>query len=332
MPEKLLNGLYRLKIPIPKNPLKFTNVYVLEGNDEWLIIDVGLGGEISKEIFMKETSELAVNMEKTTFFLTHMHADHCGLIGDVARESSEILLSKEDLPYIFPVEDIETFWNREKEFSRIYGFPSSLLDDAVKRHPGYLFPPHKPKGSKITYVNDGDVISMCGRELKVIKTPGHTKGHICLYDTNNFILFCGDHVLGNITPNISSMSTYVNPLFDYLNSLEKVYNLEVKMAFAGHRDPIKDFRGRIDEIKKHHRLRTMETLDVLKNRKLNAYQIASKMSWDINFPNWDLFPSIQKWFAHLETVAHLEELLHRGKVRKEIVEENDGEVFVYEIA
>lgn len=330
MPEQLLDGLYRLKVPIPKNPLKFTNVYVLEGNNEWLIIDVGLGGEVSGEIFMKEISELDVNMERATFFLTHMHADHCGLIGDVARESSEILLSKEDLPYIFPVEDTETFWNREKEFSRIYGFPSDFLDDAVRHHPGYLFPPQKPKGSKITYVEDGDIIDMCGRKLKVVKTPGHTKGHICLYDADSLILFCGDHVLGNITPNISSMSTYINPLSDYLRSLDKIYNLDVKIAFAGHRNPIKDFRGRIDEIKEHHRLRTKETLEVLKDKKLNAYHIASKMTWDINFPNWDSFPSIQKWFAHLETVAHLEELLYNGKVRKELVEGNNGTVFVYE--
>lgn len=331
MAEQLLKGLFRLKIPIPKNPLKFTNVYVLEGNNEWLFIDVGLGGKVSREIFMREISELDVNMERATFFLTHMHADHCGLIGDVARESSEILLSKEDLPYIFPVEDTETFWNREKEFSRIYGFPSDFLDDAVRHHPGYLFPPQKPKGSNITYVEDGDIIDMCGRKLKVIKTPGHTKGHICLYDADSLILFCGDHVLGNITPNISSMSTYINPLSDYLRSLDKVYNLDVKIAFAGHRNPIKDFRGRINEIREHHRLRTKETLDVLKDRRLDAYQIASEMSWDISFPDWNSFPSIQKWFAHLETVAHLEELLHRSKVKKSLVEKNDGTVFVYEI-
>ena len=331
MAEQLLDDIYRLEIPIPKNPLKYTNSYVIKHGDGALIIDVGLGKRESYEIFMRETKEIGIDLNKTVFVITHMHADHCGLISDVSKKSSKVIFTKEDASFIIPNKNPELFWEIEKEFGRKYGFPEELLDDAIKRHPGYQFAPKKSIKGKIIFANNGDILKIGLRQLKIIKTPGHTKGHICLYDEANKLLFSGDHVLGNITPNISSFSKYPNPLTDYLKSLDKVYGLDVKVAFAGHRRPIYNFKERIQQIKKHHDERIREVLEVLKSGKFSAYQIASQITWDISFPNWDAFPVSQKWFAHQETVAHLEFLVSTGAVHRYVREENARKIYYFSI-
>lgn len=327
MAEQLFDDVYRIKIPIPKNPLKYTNSYVIKSKDRSVIIDVGLGKKESYEIFMSEVESLKIDLNKAIFVITHMHADHCGLISDVSEDGSSVIFSYEDAPYIIPDDNSILFWKKEKEFAKKYGFPDELLDAAIMHHPGYLFAAKKPIKGKMVYADDGDIIEIGDRYLRVIKTPGHTKGHICLYDENNKVLFSGDHVLGNITPNISSFSGYLNPLSDYLKSLDKVYSLNVEAAFAGHRNPIYNFKERIDQLKQHHENRLKEIMEILRYGSFDAYHIASKMTWDISFPNWDAFPVSQKWFAHLEAVAHLEFLASQGIIIKKLGETDSNLVY-----
>src|SRR3990170_48919 len=72
-------------------------------------------------------------------------------------------------------------------------------------------------------VEGGEVIGGSLR-LEVVWTPGHSPGHICLYDRERRILFSGDHVLPVITPNVSLLRSMGegNPLADYVASLRKI--------------------------------------------------------------------------------------------------------------
>ena len=63
---------------------------------------------------------------------------------------------------------------------------------------------------------EGDVLHYGGYSLQAVETPGHTPGHMCLYDAEKKLLFCGDHILGTITPNICIELSTENPLQDYL--------------------------------------------------------------------------------------------------------------------
>ncbi|TEB10479.1 hypothetical protein Psfp_04164 [Pelotomaculum sp. FP] len=59
-----------------------------------------------------------------------------------------------------------------------------------------------------------------------------------------------------------------------------------------------------------------EVLHILKNGPMNAYHIASQMTWDINCNSWETFPRAQKFFATAEAVTHLELLCNENLVRK----------------
>ena len=70
-----------------------------------------------------------------------------------------------------------------------------------------------------TELQDGAALHYGGRMLRCVLTPGHTPGHLCLYDPARRRLFCGDHVLFHITPNICRWQGVEDSLGDYLKSL-----------------------------------------------------------------------------------------------------------------
>ncbi|GAI37601.1 unnamed protein product, partial [marine sediment metagenome] len=90
--------------------------------------------------------------------------------------------------------------------------------------PGYKY---SSKGYLDFYIlKEGDAISIGDYLFKCIETPGHTPGHMCLYEPDKKIFISGDHILSDITPNISLFSNEENPLKEYLISLDKVYNFD----------------------------------------------------------------------------------------------------------
>ena len=100
------------------------------------------------------------------------------------------------------------------------GFPQDDLIASFQNHPGFKFRPDRV----VHYepLHEGDLVEIGDYRLRVIDTPGHTEGHISLYDPDQRLFIAGDHVLGDITPNIQAWSDDDDPLADYLDSLEKV--------------------------------------------------------------------------------------------------------------
>ena len=129
------------------------------------------------------------------------------------------------------------------------------------------------------------------------------------YNTDKRFLIAGDHLLEDITPNIQCWSEDSDPLKDYLESLDKVYSLNVDQVLPGHRRLFENYTQRIDELKHHHELRLREVTDILvQASSLSAFEVASRMKWDIKAYSWDDFPIAQKWFATGEAISHLKYL------------------------
>jgi glyoxylase-like metal-dependent hydrolase (beta-lactamase superfamily II) len=141
---------------------------------------------------------------------------------------------------------------------------------------------------------------------------------MCLYEPDKKIFVSGDHILNDITPNIQLWSDEWDPLKEYLASLDKVYQLDIELVLPGHRGIFKNCKERIQELKRHHRNRLDEIVSILEKGKMNAFRVASKMSWDIVSDSWDLFPVSQKWFATGEAIAHLKYLKEEGRIRSEM--------------
>jgi glyoxylase-like metal-dependent hydrolase (beta-lactamase superfamily II) len=316
--EEIRPGWYRVEIPLPGSPLKYLNSYVICGNDRNLVIDTGLNRPECQNVMETALAQLGIDRGKTDFFITHLHADHFGLVGKLLSPTSKVLFNRPDS------EIIEHFqgWEEMLTYADRSGFPREELAAALKAHPGYRF--SSQWVPELSLLDEGDEIPVGRYCFRALATPGHTPGHICLYEPTEKIIIAGDHVLIDITPNIQCWSDRENPLREYLASLDKVEAFEVALVLPGHRRLFADHRGRIRELREHHQRRLTQILSLLEGGALSAYDTARQMSWDINCESWDQFPLAQKWFATGEAIAHLRYLEDTGAIGRT---QNEGIVY-----
>jgi glyoxylase-like metal-dependent hydrolase (beta-lactamase superfamily II) len=314
LPEQILPHIYIIEVPLPGSPLKATNSYVIKDGGRSLVIDTGWNTGDCMVALTSGLEECGVDLQKTDFLITHLHADHSGLVAALAAADSKVYLSHGDAAVIGSAA-VPGFWERETDFARRHGFSPEELERVMGSHPGRRY--SAKQQLDFSTLGDGDTIGVGDYLFEVIETPGHTEGHICLYERSAKVLISGDHVLDDITPNISLWSDRRNPLREYLASLDRVYGLEVDIVLPGHRGIIRDLRGRIEELRRHHRSRLDEVLSILQQGRMNVFRVASLMSWDIDCESWESFPVAQKWFAFGEAAAHLKYLEEEGRVMRD---------------
>jgi glyoxylase-like metal-dependent hydrolase (beta-lactamase superfamily II) len=170
-----------------------------------------------------------------------------------------------------------------------------------------------------TTLYGGETITCDDFSFEVMLTPGHAPGHICLYEPDKKILFSGDHILPTITPHVGlHPQSGANPLGDYLDSLERLKKLEVKLVLPGHEQPFTEFRERIEGISLHHKLRNAEILAALDSDTKTAFELTTSITWlhDVNGVGWHKLVSWDKRMAILETLAHLEAMRAKGELDK----------------
>lgn len=318
MVEEIAANLYKIEIPLPKISLKSINSYVIKAKDRNLIIDTGMNREECMNAMEVGLKRLGVDLRKTDFFITHLHVDHLGLVSNLTTDHSTIYFNQPDADR-FNRFRFGTLWDDMIHYTRLNGFPENEIREMLPDHPAYLYglKEHLP----FKFLKDADTIAIGSYLFRCVETPGHSKGHMCLYEPNAKIFVSGDHVLKDITPTVSLRSDEENPLKEYLASLDKVYELDIDLVLPGHRRVFRNCKERIEELKRHHQERLDEILSILEKGSKNAYQVASQMSWDIVYDSWDLFPVLQKWFATGEAISHLKYLEEEGKLRKEMGEE-----------
>lgn len=317
MVQEIRPELFLIEVPLPDSPLKYLNSYVIRGAERTLVIDTGLNRRECRQALTAGLQSLGVDLARTDFFITHLHADHFGLVGALATPTSKIYFNRPD------AEIIEAWggWEPMLAAAQRHGFPAAELRNAIEHHPGYKFGTDWVPALSI--LNDGDQVTAGSYHFRCVHTPGHTLGHTCLYDPAEKLLVAGDHILIDITPNIQCWSEDQDPLGQYITSLDRVAALDIDLVLPGHRRLITDHRARIAELKTHHEKRCGEILGLLAAGEASAYRTASRMTWDIKCECWDDFPIAQKWFATGEAISHLRYLEKRGLVSRK---ENGGGV------
>jgi glyoxylase-like metal-dependent hydrolase (beta-lactamase superfamily II) len=308
--EEVLPELFRIRVPLPDSPLKYLNSYVFRSADRSLIVDTGLNRTECLEAMEGALDALDLDRERCDFFITHLHADHFGLVGKLATPSSQIFFNRPDAELIESWEGFEPMI----DYAGKNGFPENELRAALQNHPGFK---HGSNWTPALHIlQEGDAIDVGDYHLVCVHTPGHTLGHTCLYEPARKILVAGDHILIDITPNIQCWSDEDDPLRQYLESLDKVRAMDIDLVLPGHRRLIKDATARIAELKAHHEKRLAEIEIILQAGSKTAFETASLMTWDIDCDRWEDFPVAQRWFATGEAISHLRYLETGGRIRR----------------
>ena len=90
MIEQIFPNFYRIAVPLPGNPLKELNSYLIRGQGQNLLIDTGFRQEECRMALQEALDTLGIRVEQTDVLLTHLHADHSGLSDVLSGESRTI--------------------------------------------------------------------------------------------------------------------------------------------------------------------------------------------------------------------------------------------------
>ena len=147
-------------------------------------------------------------------------------------------------------------------------YTSSVPPSDASGYARYAVEPRLFDASRLELVAscDGDAIEVGRYRFRVVETPGHTPGHLALYEPESRILFGGDHVLFVISPSIALFPDGADGLQAYLDSLDKVRALRCEKLFVAHGEPRDDFDERIGWLRDHHLERLEETRGIVRDR------------------------------------------------------------------
>ena len=321
---KIAPGIYQLKIPIPDNPLGHLNCYIIEGKTGWLMVDTGWNTPDAFIALETNLKELGLTVSDiATMLVTHVHPDHFGLAGKIKHMSPATRL----ITHQWESDLIES---RYIKFAELRTKISSLLErhGVPEEDLATLKSASMPALQYVTItlpddtLYGGETISTGIYDLEVIWTPGHSPGHISLWEPRNRLLFAGDHILPSTSPNVSyHAQSGDNPLGDYVAALRKVQNLPAAQVLPAHEHIFTDLRGRIEQLIAHHENRKAEIQRAIMKEPHTAYEVSGHITWDTPGITWERMPPLHKRLAVTETIAHLECMRWEGRVTK-ITEDN----------
>lgn len=311
-PLEVAPNIYLIKVPLPDNPLKQLNSYLIMDEDRPLLIDVGFNRQECEDALRTALEVFHLDFGDVDVLATHTHPDHVGCLDRIWRPSMRVY------GHLHSFQEPRTLIRfQSRTFLPIMDTVS--IDAVTQRKPTRDFSTDLSpvRGDyPITYLEQGDVFKRGGYHFQVIETPGHHITHICLYEPDAKIMFTGDHVLQRITPNISSFMLETDELGDFLESLDKVRDLDVKIALPGHGDVFEGLAQRVDELKAHHHTRLNEMVALVTEGRHDIIDITSHASW--KYPDWQNWAIEQKFFSLGETLAHLVHAVHCGSIKMTI--------------
>ncbi len=322
LPEarEVASQVWKITQPIPF-PLRTVNMHALVGKDGWVLVDAGMGtpeGRAALSAGLKHAGLSLDNLQ--AIVLTHHHPDHIGMSGELHEKTGAPV-------YMHPIDEqgLHDFWSNRPEtrfrsvsrFFLRHGLPQTNLWVAQMEpqavHDIIRVPPHEA----FTLVEDGETLHLAGEEYRVIWTPGHSDGQICLFRARDGVFLAADHVLPRITPNVGLYSERdrPNPLADYLESLAKVAKLPAQIVLPGHGEPFSNLAARTTEITEHHYEREGQLIELLKARPQNAYELTIQL-----FKHRQMNDESRR-MAVAEVLSHLEHMRYNGQMKQRHTED-----------
>lgn len=319
---EIVPGIHQIKLPapVPGSQLVEVNAYLVKGDGEWMLIDTGWNTRYTFSSLQKQLAELGIGVEHIGLVLiTHFHPDHYGLVGKL-KESTQarVAMHGVEKDFIEPrYVDMEDLLDETSASLTASGVPAdevSRLRNASLEVRQYVSP-----FSPDIVLQGGETIPWGPFEFQVVWTPGHSPGHVCLYEPRLRVLLSGDHLLPTIFSNVGlHAQSGPDPLGDYMRSLEVCECLDVQLALPAHEYPFTLVKERIGQVRKHHQERRTAIIDTLRDTPNTAYGVSCSIPWLVNGTIYSFteLAAIDKRLALMSALAHLEPLCKAGVLKQ----------------
>ena len=302
--------VYELRLPIPFED-GLVNVFLFVDGEEVDLLDCGMNSEESLAAIRTSLTEVGVQRVRR-LVVTHIHPDHYGAAGVIAGEGrADLYLHRLEVPLVNPrYVELEHLVKEVRTYLLVNGVPeedSEILSNS-QRALSQMVKTTEPA----MQLDGAETLQMGRMQLRVEWTPGHSPGHICLYEAERKLLFAGDHMLPDLTPNIGlHPQSTPDPLHEYLAGLRRLAAYRPSLVFPAHGRPFTDADARVATLAAHHQRRMDQILGVVADDELSAWQVALEL-WG---PRQELY---EKRLALQEGLAHLQALAVEGLLQKHV--------------
>ena len=244
--------------------------------------------------------------------VTHIHPDHYGAAGVFAgRGRADLFIHRLEVPLVHPrYVELEHLVAEVRKYLLVNGVPGE--DAEILSNSQRALSEVVTTAEPSVQLDGAETVRMGRRNLHVEWTPGHSPGHICLYDSKAKVLFAGDHILPDLSPNIGlHPQSTPDPLHEYLDGLKRMAAFDTERILPAHGRPFSDAPERVEVLISHHQRRLERIMEIVGHTEKSAWQVALEL-WG---PRQQLY---EKRLALQEGLAHLQALAVEGRLRKTV--------------
>lgn len=299
--NEVVAGVFELRLPIPFED-GLVNVFLFVQDGAVDLLDCGMNAEESLEIIDRALKHLGSHRLRK-LVVTHIHPDHYGAAGTLAGKGrADLYIHRLEVPLVQPrYIELEHLVEEVRRYLLVNGVPAEE-SDVLSNSQRALSEVVKPAEPSVQ-LDGAETIEMGARRLRVEWTPGHSPGHICLYDPAERLLFAGDHILPELSPNIGlHPQSTPDPLHEYLDGLTRMADYEPRLVFPAHGRPFADIKGRVHALISHHRRRLDQILEIVGTAEKSAWQVALDL-WGEREHLYEKRLALQEGLAHLQALA-----------------------------
>ena len=314
--SRLADDLYWARFELPFR-LNHINLYMLDTDDGWVLIDCGINNKHTKEHWDMLLNGPLSQQRVCKILVTHHHVDHIGFCGSLRNmtgaEAWTSAKEDEHARWLYAHEPVDFAALMVKTYLQ-YDLPKSAIEEVRHRGSRYrekcsILPP-------FNLVEEGYQITTKGGIWTARIDKGHSDAHISLMDRDRNLFISIDFLLPRISPNISAdiRDTDDDLLANYFQYLTEMQTLPGDMhIFPGHDWPFIKGNLRAQELIKHHHVRLDQLEEAAKTAPLTV-----SLAMDVLFGR--MFGEHEMYFASGEARAHLNNLSNTGRLDKQVDE------------
>lgn len=281
-PDRIADDLVAVTVPITAAAVVgSTLAYLLRDADGGVHV-VDPGWDTPENRRQLEDAVAALGGPLRQIVVTHLHPDHLGLAAHL-RESTgaPVVLHEAEQEAVLEPRSTDPFVPVAIE-DRLDAW--AVPDERRPELLALATPATGPLAAADVVVHDDDVLDVPGWALRVLHTPGHTRGSICLHESGRGLLITGDTVLPTVYPGVGlGGSGPSNPIDDHLASLAALEPLDVEVL-PGHGYRFRGLAERIAAMRNHHLRRSDEIAAVIAERPdARTWDVASAIRWSAGF-------------------------------------------------
>ncbi|OWQ96704.1 MBL fold metallo-hydrolase [Sphingopyxis witflariensis] len=317
---RIAPGISWARIPMPGS-LGHINSWLLDDadadGDGVAIVDTGICLTMCSDEWKALYAGALKDVRITRVVGTHLHPDHIGLAGWIAKKLDvKLWMTRGEMltARAIVADTSETVPDEVLVQSRAAGWDDAAIERQKSEGWGRFGMMVYPLPRSYVRMKDGDVVDMGAHQWRVVTGSGHSPEHACLWNEREGVLVSGDQVLPRISSNVSVNITEpdADPLGEWLDSIDKLLRVLPSdlIVCPAHGEPFKGLHVRLMALRDEHRMRLYNLAESIAKAPMRAV---------------DSFPLLfnrpigahNQGLATGEALAHLKRLEVEGRVKRE---------------